>query len=39
MTRGEGIRSGSHRTDCENRTVSEVTSNGKLRVWVWFDTV
>ncbi len=39
MTRSEKIRNGSLLTDCENRAGSEVTSNGKLRVWVWFDTV
>ena len=39
MTRSEKIRNGSLLTDCEDRTGSEVTSNGKLRVWVWFDTV
>ena len=38
MTRGEKIRNGSLLTDCENRTGSEVTSSGKLRFWVWFDT-
>ena len=39
MTRGEKNRNGSLQTDCDSRTGSEVTSNGKLRVWVWFDTV
>ena len=39
MTRGEKNRNGSLQTDCDSRTGSEVTSSGKLRVWVWFDTV
>ena len=34
MTRSERIRNGSLLTDCENRAGSEVTSNGKLKVWL-----
>ena len=26
-------------SDCENRTGSEATSNGKLGVWIWYDLV
>ena len=34
MTRGEKNRNGSLQTDCDSRTGSEVTSNGKLKVWL-----